>query len=269
MGKALPLLPNISSFVIITGPTRGFGKCITLELAKFLKSPSIFVLIGRSQESLAEVAEEVKTANRDHIVEKFILEFGSISFQEKLRGLIELCCSLENISTQTILIHNHGSFMSQYSLDLTSAAENSQNLSQYLSVNLTQVAQFNGALIKALEEKWFSLGVHFYVINISSLAASRPFPSWAPYCIAKAARVMLFSCLAIERPTLNILQYSPGPLKTEMSNEVQQLTKDDELREQSKTWDLVDPEVSASKLMAILSAGNFEVGQCIDYFDEI
>lgn len=47
-------------------------------------------------------------------------------------------------------------------------------------------------------------------MNISSLCAREPFPSWALYCAAKAARDMLFRVLAVEEPGLRVLNYAPG-----------------------------------------------------------
>jgi sepiapterin reductase len=40
------------------------------------------------------------------------------------------------------------------------------------------------------------------------------------HCVGKAARDMLFKVLAEEEPTIRVLSYAPGPLKTGMLDEL-------------------------------------------------
>lgn len=58
------------------------------------------------------------------------------------------------------------------------------------------------------------LGLRRTVVNISSLCALKPFPSWVLYCTGKAARDMMFRVLAEEEPDVRVLNYAPGECPT-------------------------------------------------------
>lgn len=58
------------------------------------------------------------------------------------------------------------------------------------------------------------------LVNMSTLAALQPFPSWSLYCAMKASREMFFKTLAIEREqdgNIKVLNYAPGPVDTNVS----------------------------------------------------
>ncbi|NPA06895.1 MAG: SDR family NAD(P)-dependent oxidoreductase [Chloroflexi bacterium] len=54
------------------------------------------------------------------------------------------------------------------------------------------------------------------VINISSGAGVKPYPSWAPYATAKAALNHFTRILAAEEPTITALALRPGVIDTDM-----------------------------------------------------
>merc|ERR1712039_489236 len=62
------------------------------------------------------------------------------------------------------------------------------------------------------------------IINISSLCAVQPFPSWGPYCTAKAARDMFHKVLAEASKCagydVKTLNYAPGPMDTHMMKQI-------------------------------------------------
>lgn len=73
-----------------------------------------------------------------------------------------------------------------------------------MSLNLYSVAVLTSAFLKLCNER------KCCIVNISSLAAVKPFKGLAFYCIGKASREMYFKVLAEENPSLNVLTYSPG-----------------------------------------------------------
>lgn len=54
------------------------------------------------------------------------------------------------------------------------------------------------------------------VVNISSDAASEPYPEWGGYGSSKAALDQLTAILAAEHPDLSIYAFDPGDMRTEM-----------------------------------------------------
>ncbi|XP_061407770.1 sepiapterin reductase-like [Lethenteron reissneri] len=109
------------------------------------------------------------------------------------------------------------------------------------------------------------------VINVSSLCAITPYPSWAPYCSSRAARDMLHVVVATEEPHVRVLNYAPGPMDTDMQAEACVQTGDAGLRgrlEKSRAaGTLVDPRDSARALLRLLRADSFRSGAHVDYYD--
>jgi sepiapterin reductase len=110
------------------------------------------------------------------------------------------------------------------------------------------------------------------LVNISSKAAVAPFVSWSQYCAGKAARDMLFAVAAVENPLHRILNYAPGPLDTDMQKEIREECLHEETRKafagMKADGKLLDPNVSAKRMVAILKADNFASGAHIDFFDK-
>ncbi|XP_061655358.1 sepiapterin reductase a isoform X2 [Phyllopteryx taeniolatus] len=114
-------------------------------------------------------------------------------------------------------------------------------------------------------------GLRRCVVNISSLCAVKPFPSWVLYCTGKAAREMMFKVLAEEEPDLRVLNYAPGPLDTDM--QLVARTKTGELSLRKTYSDMFDEgqlltcEASCAKLMKILLEDKYASGDHVDFYD--
>lgn len=59
------------------------------------------------------------------------------------------------------------------------------------------------------------------ILTVSSLAAVKPLSHMLTYCCGKAARDMHLKCLAIDRPSISVFSYSPGPLLTAMYDKLE------------------------------------------------
>jgi len=114
------------------------------------------------------------------------------------------------------------------------------------------------------------------IVNISSLAAVKPFVSWGVYCVGKAARDMLSQVVAQEVKEENgghikTLNYAPGPCDTNMQKEIRESSEHAPTREyfddMHKKGQLVDPNDTARVLVALLESDSFESGSHVDYFD--
>lgn len=118
------------------------------------------------------------------------------------------------------------------------------------------------------------------IVNISSLAAIKPFEGWGVYCIGKAARDMLIQVIAAEvdkvaslskGTTIRVLNYSPGPVDTDMQKEIRSGAAVPEQRqyytELFESKRLITPEQTTEKLVTLLERNDYNNGAHVDYFD--
>jgi sepiapterin reductase len=73
--------------------------------------------------------------------------------------------------------------------------------------------------------------------------------------------------LSIAPHDIQILNYAPGPLETDMATEIWQAPLLDASLKPHYDKQLVDPDDSAARLVQLLLQGNFTSGQHIDYYD--
>lgn len=103
-------------------------------------------------------------------------------------------------------------------------------LASNVTANITAPAYLTSEVVKRYQSKYFSAATELVVVNISSLAAIQPFGSKAVYCQGKAAREMFHRVLAEENKntigstsvgaSVEVLNYAPGPLDTDMQSEI-------------------------------------------------
>lgn len=60
------------------------------------------------------------------------------------------------------------------------------------------------------------INIPFYVINISSGAASTPIAGWSGYCSSKAAIKIALDCMAVENNHMTLVHVDPGAMDTNM-----------------------------------------------------
>lgn len=80
----------------------------------------------------------------------------------------------------------------------------------YLSLNVSSALSLTAGLLQVFPRRQ---GLRRCVVNVSSLCALQPLPSWVLYCTGKAARAMMFRVLAEEESDLRVLNYSPGSFR--------------------------------------------------------
>jgi len=181
-------------------------------------------------------------------------------------------------------INNHGSLGQLTSIDKLPLSK----IRTEIDLNVTSViilsTLFVRDFIKKTEVIFEILGKRnttTTIVNISSLAAIKPFHSWGLYCVGKSARDMLHNIIATEnsdkiggdgRPVITTLNYAPGPLDTDMQKEIRETCDHESTRnyfmDMKKDGKLVDPHQSAKKLVTLLENNTFESGSHVDYFDQ-
>jgi len=308
-----------SEFVLVTGASAGFGRAIVIEYAKFYFSKSktnqpralLLSLISRSEEGLVEtttltqIASGCFSKSTDINMETFIdgsitvrfvndnkdqlyihilpldLSIPENKFKKLCRNIFVIPDSLTRFDAIT-QFHNAGSvgdlrFIQNLSI------KSMQNVIRYATLNLFSVMMIVQASISWMK-KLFPQATS-RIINISSLAAIKPFPSWSWYCSLKAARDMFIQVLATEieaqkdlpvyaKINLKTLNYAPGMLNTNMQAYLRKPTNTDYPSHSTyfskvfKEGQLIEPTVSARKLLFIVEHDGYDSGAHIDYWDK-
>jgi sepiapterin reductase len=110
------------------------------------------------------------------------------------------------------------------------------------------------------------------IVNVSTLLATVPMESLTLYSTTKSARDMFMRCLAKEYPVpkCRALSYAPGPLKTDMFDEISTAEGVHEATAaafKNMTQHLLLPGTSAAKLAVLLEKDEWESGAHLDFFD--
>ncbi|XP_060635501.2 sepiapterin reductase [Anolis sagrei] len=260
------------SVCVVTGASRGLGRAVCLRLAGALSPGSALLLSGRAEAPLREVEALLRRdwprlrpralpADLDHPhAAPTLLQAATEARRQMEEG--EGGAPPQRL----LLVNNAGSLgdISKSFCELTDAAE----VGAYLGLNVTSALCLTAGLLQAFPAR---PGFRRTVVNISSLAALQPFKSWSLYCTGKAARDMMFRVLAQEEPDVRVLSYAPGPLDTDMQEEVRSKSGDPELRRMflamKEEGKLLDCDVSAQKLLDLLLDDTFESGAHVDFYD--
>ncbi len=174
------------TFVIITGASRGIGRAAAEKIADLVSPDSVILLVSRDEDQLTAV----KTSIQKH--SKVNIQIGAVDLSacnEKTLSLLlsstlaDLNMSWESFD-HAICIHNAGSLgdLTKRAIDLNQTGE----CDEYFRLNLISVLILNGLFVKNFTK------TEKTVVNISSLCAVQPFPSFSLYCTGKAARDMFF-----------------------------------------------------------------------------
>jgi sepiapterin reductase len=165
-----------------------------------------------------------------------------------------------------MVIHNVGTIgdTSKWASDIEDYAE----LESYFSTNVFAPIILNNLLLKMVPA-----GIKKFIVNITSKAAITPFKSFAFYCPGKAAREMFFRVLAEETSDVLVLNYSPGPVETDMTVDAQAHACSSEtsgmfknLREQGT---ILTTEQTTKRFLEAVAKGNYKSGDHVDFYDEI
>ncbi|XP_062334432.1 sepiapterin reductase-like [Osmerus eperlanus] len=252
---------------IITGASKGFGRTIAKEIPRFLKQRSVLVLAARSADHLRDVQAELAAseANKFGLVTRCVV--ADLAMKEGVESVISAAKKVSSEDMDHLILVNNAASLgnvSRYAQTFTNIAE----VDSYLSFNISSALSLTAGVLQAFPK---SPSLRRSVVNISSLCALQPFPSWVLYCTGKAARDMMFRVLAEEEPDLRVLNYAPGPLDTDMQVEARANTADSNVRQSFAVMhsqgQLLTCEESCAKLMKVLLEDNFPSGAHLDYYD--
>ena len=186
--------------VLITGATGGIGNCL---VEKFNNLGALVFATGTNEEKL----EKLKKNFSNIYVEKFKLdEHNKIekfidTVDKKLEGL-------------DVLVNNAGITIDNLSIRLTE-----ENWKKVLDINLTSCFLMCKYVIKKMLKKKYGK-----IINITSIVGHTGNLGQSNYAASKAGIIAFSKSLALEyaRKNININCVSPGFIKTEMTDKIQE-----------------------------------------------
>ncbi|KAG7499552.1 sepiapterin reductase [Solea senegalensis] len=249
---------------IITGASRGFGQAVARHLSQRVSPGSAFVLAARSGNDLRSVRAELLQEYAGLLVECVEADLAHAEGQARVISAAKQCFSAD--MDHVILVNNAASLgdVSRYTRDFTNMAE----VDSYLSLNVSSCLCLTASTLEAFPQR---PGLRRTVVNVSSLCAVQPFPSWVLYCTGKAARDMMFRVLAEEEPDVRVLNYAPGPMDTDIYASAKSRTADPNIRRSfTAMWDqgqVLTCDESCTKLMKLLLDDSYVSGAHIDVYD--
>ena len=255
-------------FCVITGASRGFGRCVAESFLSSVatRKPSGVELVlharPTSKEQLSSVANQLKAS---YVSVNLNVRIAVAKLEDGEDALKQLSSSFHaeyGEPNVALLFNNAGIFLAGMvsTLPLSKLADS-------FAVNASAMAWLAGRFLEAVPEYCAK-----YVVHITSHAGVLPGKTMGAYCASKAASTMLHKVLALERPDVRVLQFGPGPLKTDMTNTVEMQNIIEEfntnpLRKGPQTNIFLEPSFSARKMMDTLLEDKFLSGSHIDIYD--
>lgn len=305
---------KMTKLLFLTGGSRGFGRSFCLQFSKAYHD-SIVVITGRDQEGLDETKRAISAIHgQPHVYSARVVtiamdlaDLASIenSYRTAIQKVREVMEEHQIRAFDQVLLANNAGSLGE--LRFVQDLQDVGKLRQTIDVNVTSTIWLTSLFIKSLRDSSLplqdahetstfgqssisenqTLSPSVLIVNISSLCAIQPFPSWATYCVGKAARDMFHLCLDAELNadpsstapqhrfpySAKTLNYAPGPLDTQMQLEIRSADEGmhQPLREQflaaSSEGKLIHPDDSALKLLLILQENTYTSGSHIDYYD--
>lgn len=253
-------------YLLVTGASRGIGKQIAISLGSLLGKGSRVLLMATNLDALKETAKRIPA---DVLVHSIGVDLGKVEDDE----LHEIIMQSLNEDTpeefdRVVVVHNVGTMgnISDKANDLTDM----NAWRSYYDVNVFSPAVLNGVVMRIFNEK---TNTKKTIVNITSLFATKPTKKTAEYGSGKAAREMFFKIFALENPEVNVLNYSPGPVETDMFYTVCKEFGDKEVKGrfnemlEKKTY--LTCEQTVNQLLKILKESKYKSGDHVDYFDEL
>lgn len=181
---------------MITGASSGIGKETALV---FAEAGCDLALIGRNRENLETTAQ---AARKFGVTAKvYCLDLAAIDRVEE-----EIARIVDEFGPIDILVNNAG--MGYTNLIADTPLDDWQRV---IDLNLTSVYLCTRAVLPSLRQRGRGT-----IVNISSLAADTPFPTWGAYSVSKAGLVAFSRTLAVEERAngIRVTIISPGSVNT-------------------------------------------------------
>jgi len=180
---------------LITGATSGIGK----ETARaFAQAGVDLALVGRSQEKLNQVIAEI---GQQVTLKSYLIDLAEIATVKE-----QIKAAVTDFGGIDILVNNAGM---GYTNPLNETPL--EDWQQVLDLNLTSVFQCIQGVLPTLRDRGGGT-----IINVASIAAHNPFPSWGAYSVSKAGLITLSKALSGEEKEngIRVISIAPGAVNT-------------------------------------------------------
>ena len=266
-----------SMLLIVSGASKGFGKSVAdvmcLEAPGYLFQVDRIhlILIARSADRLEKIGRNIL---QHHETSKATIKLSchscDLSDLDQLDANIDRIFHEVNVADfdRAIFVNNHGSIGF---LGPCAESPSLEAMDSNVQLNITSCLWLSSRFAKLIQGSSESGGdCKATLVNVSSLLAVESFPSMGIYGAGKAARDHFHKTMAKEIPPerIKILNYAPGPLETDMIEEIRAAPKLDESLKPAFEKKAIDPRDSAMKLAKlIIASSDFESGAHVDYYD--
>jgi len=180
---------------LITGASSGIGK----ETARaFAQAGVDLALVGRSQEKLNQVIAEI---GQQVTLKSYLIDLAEIATVKE-----QIKAAVTDFGGIDILVNNAGM---GYTNPLNETPL--EDWQQVLDLNLTSVFQCIQGVLPTLRDRGGGT-----IINVASIAAHNPFPSWGAYSVSKAGLITLSKALLGEEKEngIRVISIAPGAVNT-------------------------------------------------------
>lgn len=254
---------NKKIFFVVTGASRGIGQAMAIENSSKMLPGSVVVLLARNGRDLESTKEQILMRNPRLQVDTYAVDLSAPRIDEITQNL-QLSLSKSSGGFElAYIIHNVGSVG-----DVTKKAKDLNSIDvwrKYYDLNVFSVATLNSVFMELFNE------TKKIVVNITSKCGIEPFESFALYSSGKAAREMFFKVLALEEKNVLVLNYSPGPIDTEMTVDVQANSCSPDIQNMFKglrdAKTILTPLQTTKRFLEILENGNYNSGDHVDFYD--
>jgi short-subunit dehydrogenase len=187
------------SCYIIVGASKGLGKSIAVNFAKKANNESVFLLLSRNTQLLEVVKSEINTSCPQLKVVTQQFDQGELD-EMKFANVFETAFSQNNLSKdnfqQAVIVQNAATVgilgdISKFTRDMS----NVDQLKTYFDMNLTGTILLNTSFLKFFTQDKCPAR---YVVNMTSLAATRPIKSLSLYSTGEILFIVkpsLWHCL--------------------------------------------------------------------------
>lgn len=253
--------PSDNVLLVVTGASRGLGKAIARVFCEQC-NVSTAILVARSGDKLHEAGKELKQVSPGTQLVHHAMDLQLLDDLDGLLDMLYLHMFAPQRFSRLVFVNNAGSLGH---LGPATTMSSLADMRGAIDLNVTSALWVSMRFAKFLEQN--AGHPPATLVNISSLAAIQPFPTMALYAAGKAARDMYHASLAKENPGMRIVNYAPGPLETDMTEEIRACKQLDAGLKPAFQKKLEDPMDSARRLVELVKEDTFESGSHVDYYD--
>ena len=244
-------------YYIITGTSSGIGEALAKHLIQ--EQEKVFCISRSKNQKLIELAAETGGWLRYFTTD--------LTETHKLPGLLsEIFSAIDTKDASGLILINNAGVLDPVGY---SGTLNNLETEVHFKTNLLAPAILINTFIDLAKD----FNISKTIVNISSGAASSPYPGWSNYCASKAALDMLTRTIGMEQldqpNPVRIFSLAPGIVDTNMQKTIRATSKEqfplkekfDKLYQENK---LSKPDDVAKKIIALLCADLPSTGEIAD-----